>query len=76
MVNAVVLWNTRYLDAGLAQVSHFDGLVKPEDVDRLSPLLLDYINVLGRHEFALKESVRQKRLRPFRSPDDLDGLAA
>ena len=41
------------------------GLIKSEDVERLSPLLLDHINVLGRYEFALKESVRQGQLRPL-----------
>lgn len=75
-VNAVVLWNTRYLDAAQAQVRATGGLVKPEDVERLSPLLLDHINVLGRYEFALKESIRQGRMRPLRKPDELDDLAA
>jgi TnpA family transposase len=75
-VNAVVLWNTRYLDAALAQVRASGLTVKPEDVERLSPLLIDHINVLGRYEFAVKESIRQGKLRPLRDPDELDGLAA
>ncbi len=76
VVNAVVLWNTRYLDAALAQIRTSGGLVQPEDVGRLSPLLLDHINVLGRYEFAFKESIRQGCLRPLRDPDELDDLAA
>ena len=76
VVNAVVLWNTRYLDAALAQVRASGVAVKPEDVERLSPLLLDHVNVLGRYEFALKESVRQGQLRPLRDPDEQDDLAA
>ena len=76
VVNAVVLWNTRYLDAALAQVRGSGIAVKPEDVERLSPLLLDHVNVLGRYEFALKESVRQGQLRPLREPNELDDLAA
>lgn len=36
----------------------------------------DHINVLGRYEFVLKESVRRGRLRPLRNPDELDDLAA
>ena len=71
-----MLWNTRYLDAALAQVRAAGMPVKPEDVERLSPLLLDHINVLGRYEFALKESVRQGHLRPLREPDELDDRAA
>jgi hypothetical protein len=74
-VNAVVLWNTRYLDAALAKVRTTDVVVKPEDVQRLSPLL-DHINVLGRYEFALKESMRQVQLRPLREPKEMDDLAA
>jgi TnpA family transposase len=76
VVNAVVLWNTRYLDAALAQVRASGGVVKPEDVERLSPLLLDHVNVLGRYEFALKDSVRQGQLRPLREPNERDDLAA
>jgi hypothetical protein len=76
VVNAVVLWNTSYLDAALAQIRTSGGLVQPEDVERLSPLLLDHNNVLGRYEFALKVSVRQGRLRPLRNPDERDDLAA
>ncbi len=74
VVNAVVLWNTRYLDA--AQVHASSTTVKPEDAERLSPLLLDHINVLGRYEFNLKKSIRQGKLRPLRDPDERDDLAA
>jgi TnpA family transposase len=73
VVNAVVLWNTRYLDAALAQVH---VAVKPEDVERLSPLVLEHVNVLGRDEFVLKESIRQGQLRPLREPKERDDLAA
>ena len=76
VVNAVVLWNTRYLDASLTKVRTTDVVVKPEDVQRLSPLLLDHVNVLGRYEFALKESIRQGQLRPLREPKEMDDLAA
>jgi TnpA family transposase len=76
VVNAVVLWNTRDLDAALAQIPASSRPVKPEDVERLSPLLLDHVNVLGRYDFALTESVRQGRLRPLRTPNERDDLAA
>jgi hypothetical protein len=76
VVNAVVLWNARYLGAALTQVHATGETVKPEDVERLSPLLLDHVNVLGRYDFALTESVRQGQLRPLRSPDEQDDLAA
>lgn len=76
VVNAVLLWNTRYLDAALAQIRTSGVTVQPEDVERLSPLLINHINVLGRYEFALKESIRQGQLPPLRDPDQGDDLAA
>ena len=72
----MVLWNTRYLDAALTKVRATEVAVKPEDVQRLSPLLLDHVNVLGRYEFALKESIRQGQLRPLREPKEVEDLAA
>jgi hypothetical protein len=38
--------------------------------------VIDHINVLGRYEFALMESIRQGKLRPLRDPDKWDDLAA
>ena len=70
------IWNTRYLDAALTHVRSSGEVVKPEDVERLSPLLLEHINVLGRYQFTLKESIRQGQLRPLRIPDELEDLAA
>jgi Tn3 transposase DDE domain len=72
----LVLWNTRYLDAALTQVRASSMPVKPEDLERFSPLLLDHVNVLGRYDFALTESVRKGRLRPLRTPDERDDRAA
>jgi hypothetical protein len=76
VVNAVVLWNTRYLDAALARARASGALVNLEDVERLSPLLLDHVNVLGRYEFVLEKSIRQGKLRPLRDPEQPDDLAA
>jgi len=72
----VVLWNTRYMDAALSRARASGASVKPEDVERLSPLLLDHVNVLGRYEFILTKSIRQGRLRPLRDPGKPDDLAA
>lgn len=76
VINAVVLWNTRYLDIALSRAEASGVVVRPEDVERLSPLLLNHINVLGRYEFVLTKSVRQGRLRPLRDPGKPDDLAA
>jgi hypothetical protein len=64
------------VDAALTQIRASSMPVKPEDLERLSPLLVGHVNVLGRYDFALTESVRKRRLRPLRTPDERDERAA
>jgi hypothetical protein len=73
VVNLVVLWNTIYMDAALNQLITAGYDVKPEDVDRLSPLGLKHINMLGRYAFTLPDSVARGELRPLRDPSNADG---
>lgn len=47
-------------------------VVKDEDVARLSPLIHEHINMLGRYSFAVPESVLRGELRPLREPGDTD----
>ena len=73
MVNALVLWTTRYLDAALAHLRAHGAIVKPEDVARLSPLSSKQFNVLGRYHFNVsEEAVRRGELRPLRSPNGFE----
>jgi TnpA family transposase len=67
-VNIVVLWNTIYMNAVLAQLRREGYPVRDEDVARLSPLIYDHINVLGRYSFAIPEAVTRGELRPLRDP--------
>ena len=41
--------------------------------DRLSPLGLKHINMLGRYAFTLPDSVARGELRPLRNPSNADG---
>jgi len=67
VVNAVVLWNTRYLQQALEQWQETKGILNPDDVARLSPLLHEHVNVLGRYDFTLPESIAAGQLRPLRT---------
>ena len=70
MLNVIVLWNTIYVDAILAQL-RLEGLsVKDDDVARISPLIHEHINMLGRYSFAMPESVINGNLRPLRNPKE------
>lgn len=69
VLNAVVLWNTRYLDAAVAQLRAEGHDLKDEDVARLSPLKDQHINFLGRYQFNIAASGPHSGLRPLRDPD-------
>ncbi len=67
VVNAVVLWNTRYLQQALKEHQATEGAPEPGDVARLSPLLHEHVNMLGRYDFNLPERVAAGELRPLRN---------
>lgn len=71
VVNAVVLWNTRYLQQALEQAleqrQETEGGLNPDDVARLSPLLHEHVNRLDRHDFTLPEALAAGQLRPPRT---------
>tara|TARA_R110000868_G_scaffold65823_10_gene196523 strand:- start:246 stop:1490 length:1245 start_codon:yes stop_codon:yes gene_type:complete len=74
VTNAVVLWNTIYMDAARDHLETKSVLIKEEDEARLSPLQYGHINVLGHYSFVLSEKVVQGELRPFNevASDDED----
>jgi len=76
VVNALVLWTTRYTDLTLAQLRREGIAVRDEDVARLSPLAFEHINVHGRYTFVLAEPLARGALRPLHDPaldDTLEG---
>ena len=73
VVNVVVLWNTIYVEAVLDQLLAEGYEIRDEDVARLSPLIHEHINMLGRYSFLVPEAVARAELRPLRDPnEDLD----
>lgn len=72
VVNAVCLWNTLYLDEAVRRLREDGEEVVDEDLARVSLLLRAHINVLGRYEFSLHESVAAGGLRSLRDPAEID----
>jgi TnpA family transposase len=68
VVNALILWNTRYMDAALNQLKGQGFEPKPEDLARLSPLRSRHFNILGRYHFTVTDSVLKGEMRPLRNP--------
>jgi len=71
VTNAVVLWNTIYMQAGLDHLNKSQA-IRQEDEERLSPLVNGHINVLGHYSFTLSELVKQGQLRPLNQPSDIE----
>jgi TnpA family transposase len=71
VVNAIVLWNTRYMDSALDELRKEGIPISEDDVKRLSPLGHEHINFLGRYQFNLPE-LPPNQLRPLRDPDSQD----
>jgi len=72
MLNMIVLWNTIYIEAALNQLRMDGYAFKDADVARLSPLLHEHINMLGRYSFLVPDAVAKGELRPLRDPADTD----
>lgn len=81
VVNAIVLWNTYYMDAILnhlrnqqmAGATRAVGILT-EDLQRLSPLAYSHINMLGRYRFHLEEDLLNGGMRPLRNNSELAEL--
>ena len=72
VLNIIVLWNTIYIDAVLNQLREEGYTVLGEDVARLSPLIYEHINMLGRYSFAIPEAVLRGELRKLRDPGNTE----
>lgn len=68
VLNAIVLWTTKYIDAAVAQLRAEGHELRDEDIARLSPLKHGNLNVLGRYSFTASTPVAGA-LRPLRDPD-------
>lgn len=56
-----VLWNTSYMEAALTQLRADGFEVRDEDVARLSPLLHEHINMLGRYSLFPTKAVPPRK---------------
>jgi TnpA family transposase len=70
VLNAIVVWNTRYMGLALDDLRSAGMLTNPEDVERLSPLLHHHIHLDGRYQFTLPEPLARGELRSLRDPND------
>jgi hypothetical protein len=72
VVNAMVLWNTLYMNRALEEMQERGMKIASEDVERLSPLGYDHINLLGRYTFSLSDEIRQGAFHPLREFEETE----
>ena len=65
VLNAVVLWNTIYMESALDHLKNQSVTIGEDFEQRLSPLLYQHINVLGHYSFTLSEQIEKGNLRPL-----------
>ena len=63
VTNAVVLWNTLYMQEALSWIRSNGEEIGVEDIARLSPLMHGHINMLGHYTFTLPEDIVKGELR-------------
>lgn len=70
VTNALVLWNTIYMQAALDHLEQQGEQINAEDKARLSPLGHKHVNMLGHYSFTLAEQVINGQLRPLKQPEE------
>jgi len=69
VTNAIILWNTLYIESALDKLRSEGIEILPEDVARLSPLQYKHINMLGKYAFILSETIKRGKLRSLHKPE-------
>ncbi|EHV2922799.1 Tn3 family transposase [Enterococcus faecalis] len=64
-VNCIIYWNTLYIQEGIKQLKKEGMIITDEDIQRLSPLLTEHINFMGKYTFQHNEAVKNGELRPL-----------
>ena len=75
VTNALVLWNTIYIQAALDHLRQRSVVINKEDEARLSPLVYGHVNMLGHYAFTLSDAIKNGKLRPLNQPIEMVAIA-
>jgi TnpA family transposase len=67
VTNAVVVWNTVYMQAVLDQLRTEGMPVQEEDLAHLSPARFEHVNPYGKYVFPMDQASQRQGLRPLRA---------
>ena len=67
VTNAIILWNSIYMQKSVGHLRKTPMEIKDVDLERLSPLSFKHINMLGHYSFEIEEKFLQGNLRPLQT---------
>lgn len=68
VTNAIIVWNTRYMQAVIDQLMEEGYPFNEEDLAHISPCRFDHINKHGKLTFNVEKEWKRQTLRPLRRP--------
>jgi TnpA family transposase len=76
VANCIILYNTLYTQRVIEKLRADGHQINDEDLRRLSPLLAEHINLVGRYHITLAEAILRGEYRPLKSPRLIDAARA
>ena len=70
VTNAVILWNTIYIQRSFEHLESQGEEVMKEDKERTSPLIQSHLNLLGQFSFSLTEQITNGGFRDLRTGEN------
>ena len=68
VVNAIILWNTVYMQAVIEQLRKEGYQVSDDDLRHLGPARHEHINPYGHYTFNVEQELQREGLRSLRHP--------
>lgn len=68
VTNAIIVWNTRYMQAVIDQLKEEGYSINDEDLSHISPCRFDHINKHGHFLFNIEKELNRNGLRPLNNP--------
>jgi hypothetical protein len=68
VVNAIITWNTAYLELALDHLAARRGRIDRDLLAHVSPALMEHVNPYGTYEFPVEAEYARTGYRPLRDP--------
>lgn len=70
VTNAIIYWNTVYLEKIVTQMQSEGFDCSDDMIGKLSPLMFEHINFVGKYTFQYNEALENGHLRPLDEADE------